>query len=286
MAAVNPKSKPRTEAYTADEIAYRRFLHRLDLGVLPFFVLWYLGLASWMTGDAVADPATPAPPLWVLLFQGFLAAASLGTYAFEVQMPSPKKTDLIYVALRHIGWWVTLTRHCIAFQAVHFTLSFVGALAGLPQLVLMTHRMFRFIGTVGFFVTIQYFSLVHFNSEFVERCDRMSRMDPPVPLRRHNIYLHAPAIVFAILDATVARSGAAIQASGSVPASFVLCTFYVAFYLALISLNKKITGNWPYGMLEDLKTAREWAIFFVTQLSVFWLFCACTSGLALLPRLW
>jgi len=276
----------RTEVYDAEEVQYHKNMFRFDFLFLPFFAAWYFFLALCVQPDALktVSPALSAPG-WVVALQGVLAALAMLIWLADVTMPGPKKSEDFYQVLKVCGWYITLTRHCLTFQMIHLTASFVGTIADIQWLLTVTSGITLFVGSAGWFVTIQYYSLVHFNEAFAGRCDRMIEMGF-VHYRNMNIFTHSPALLLSVLDIVLAKNRGTLEEHCSVIANFVLCSFYVVFYVVLVRLNKKLTGAFPYAFLDDLHTSKDWAKFMAVQMATFWFFCSIESILGLLPAAW
>jgi len=274
--------------YDADELEFGRRLLCKDVLFLPLFMVWYFVLV-WGVGPAPSSSQVVVslePPVRVLALQAFLASVAGVVQVFEVVMPPPRKVDDIYHALRYTGWWLMLTRHCITMQMLHLTFSFIGAAAGIQSLVRMTNGFCLFSGCSGFYVTIQYFSLVHYHPDFLARCERMASLDPPLNYRWMNTVLHSPALVLAVLDITLAKKRSAVATDCSLPASLMLCIFYVVFYLVFITINHRATGRWPYSFLKEFGTWQQWAAFLGMQELIFCALCMIAYCLSLLPSAW
>jgi hypothetical protein len=273
--------------YDAEEMAFAKSLYRFDFMVFPFFVLWYFCVSALFVWPAVGSVKAPVPPPWVLFLQAMLAVGSSMVMHTEIHMPAPKKADDMYHALRYIGSWITLTRHCLAFQMVHSIFSFLGAAAGISWLVHATNGMTLFVGSAGLFVTVQYFVLVHYNPEFMSRCERVAKSDPPMPMRSLNILIHTPALIIAVLDITLSKNRVVLGSHGSRLASFILCIFYCVGYVVLVLANRRATGYYPYAILKEITSIRQWLTFTVTQGLTFCAFCSIACGLAVLvPQVW
>jgi len=282
--------------YTEEELAHGWRLKLKGALGAPIFVLWYFALAALLglLTAAVAgggEGATSAeevasPPLAIQILQAVLAL--FGVFAFVLQsvLLPPNKTDDIYHAQALIGSWVFLTRHCLTLQAVHLVASFLAGVLGSSFLARTTNCISLWMAGLGWFVTVQYFSLVHFNPEFVKTCAAKLARDPPYPLRTLCIWVHVFALPLAVLDVAVARQHGVLRADSSIIASLVMIVFYILFYIGLISTNFRATGYWPYAFLKELTTIGKWINFLVAQSVIITVFCLISWGLCFLPSAW
>mmetsp|Transcript_121443 Transcript_121443/g.303072 ORF Transcript_121443/g.303072 Transcript_121443/m.303072 type:complete len:306 (-) Transcript_121443:142-1059(-) len=293
------RKKSWRDFYTDEELSHGRHIKlRGALGV-PLFIAWYFALAALLGGLSTALWGSEASgsrgeahhelastPAAILVLQAILAA--LAVFAFVLQsalLPNNANED-IYYAQTHIGAWIFLTRHCLMLQVVHQVASlFVGLLMS-AYLASTTNCISLWMGGLGWFVTIQYFTLVHFNPVFMETCAEKAARDPPYDLRTRCIWMHSFALPIAVLDIAIARQHGPLRADSSIVASLLMVVFYVLFYIGLIVANFRVTGYWPYEFLKEFKTVGKWISFAVAQSAIMTIFCLISWGLALVPSAW
>jgi len=259
-----------------------RFLVARDLVFMPLFVAWYFAQAKFAEQPVVAAPVAQTPAA-ALVLQGLLAAVAVAVLIQQVCMTPPEPNDTMMVGvMSYIGRWVFLTRHCLALQAIHLLLSLAAGVSGSARLLHLTEGVAVWIGALGWFVTIQFFSLVYRHPDFKERCLHYAMRDPPVNLKLRASLNHSPAIVLAILDVTLARDHEALRSNCSIVKSLELSVAYAVFYFALLAVNYYATGYWPYPFMRSF-TCTKWVIFFFTQTGITVAFCLSEWGVSLLP---
>lgn len=276
--------------YSEEELRHGRYMKLKGIIGIPVFVAWYFALCYIMVGlTSVAghgDTQYTTAPTWAQVVQGVCAVVAIGAFALQSSMLPPNKSDDIYYAQKYLGGWVFLTRHCLMLQAVHLTVSLLASILQSASLGGLTSCISMWIGSLGCFVTVQYFSLVHFNPEFVSTCQERRCRDPPDNLRGKCFWIHIFALPLAVLDIVLARSHAELHAHSSLIAGLLLVFLYVVFYLCLIVANFYASGHWPYAVLKQFKTCRQWAVFLVAQFFIICVFFLILCGLSYLPSTW
>lgn len=273
--------------YTNEELAFGRWLSVVDLAGCPVFVALYFFLACIVQPrpvDAVVN--IPQPPPVILVLQVLLALIAVVVLFIHTQTLPPKKEDGIYLAMSRIGRWVFLTRHCLSLQAAHMVFSLVASAAGIPWLLRLTYGVSLWIGMLGWFVTIQYFALVHFNKDLQAKCKEVETRDPPYYLRAVLVGLHTPALPLATLDLWLGKSHAVLFKECSLPLTAALTLGYTVFYVGLIAINHWFTGGWPYAVLAELKSLKRWAAFVLGQTVILYMFGAVLLAAMHLPSVW
>lgn len=274
-------------SYTKQELEFNEYLRRADIAGIPIFIFLYLFMAY-----LIQQPGTLRQKedfydesAMSLVLQGTLALVACVICALHTQTLPPKVEDIVFGAMQYCGRWIFLTRHCLFYQALHLLLSFVASFCRLKDLRLLTDGVTLWIGMLGCFVTVQYFALVHRHPDFKEKCIRCAEQNPPYYLREIMILLHATALPLAILDVGFAKSGFRLEADLSVPLTAAMCLGYVCFYVVFIVVNHRITGDWPYGILEDLEgNLWKWILFLLAQTGILYLFGVFLLGLLYLKR--
>lgn len=290
--SVDPLCEARTwrSYYTEAELRHGVRIKRISLAGVPFFVGWYFLIAYVMKlmmsafGQGSEHLAMAvAPVIWVL--QVLLAVVGVGAFCLQSCLLPPNKDTDIYHAQKYLGGWVFLTRHCLTLQAVHLVVSLLASIlpGSFPALGAITNCISLWVGSLGCFVTVQYFTLVHFNPVFVASCNERINRDPPDNLRRKCFLVHIFALPLALVDIAVCRNHELLQKDSSLGVSFLMIVMYVLFYLSVIVVNFRITGHWPYDVLKGFKTLFAWAGFVLVQAAIMCIFCAVLWGLSFLP---
>jgi len=286
-------ARPRTwrDNYTDQELKnWHRLITLLVLG-LPVFAAWYFLVASAAKAlsaqpTACQDVEYAEAPLFALVTQGVLAVVGVVTFGLTQWQLPPNEGQDIYHAQKFIGGWTFLTWHCLMLQSVHLLVTFIASVGHFAVLACMTNSAALLIGALGFFVTIQYFSLVHDNPEFVGICNEKLQQDPPEDLRKKNFWLHLFSLPLAVVDITVSRSHEALHKESSLRVSLGFAAFYSLYYLVLIVCNFRCTGYWPYDFLKELKTLAAWVKFYLMQAFIICVFCLIVWVLTRLPSTW
>jgi len=295
------ESKTWQAYYSVEELHYGRRIKRKDIIGIPLFIAWYFFLAYVLNVLAVVvrhssenvpvetPPHLPiATPPVIVVVQCILAIVAVGAACLQNSQLPPRANDDSYHAQSLIGGWVFLTKHCLTLQAVHQVASFMaGALpANFVSVVPLVNCMSICIGSLGFFVTVQYFELVHFNPDFVTMCTERISRDPPDNLRRNSFLVHIFALPLAVMDITVGKSHTQLHEVSSFGVTLAMQFFYVIFYLSAIAVNFKATGHWPYAVLKQFKTLRSWANFVFVQTTTLSVFCSILWCISCSPSAW
>merc|ERR1712232_913946 len=133
----------------------------------------------------------------------------------------------------------------------------------------LTHGSTLWIGALGFFVTIQFYTLVHSNPEYIAKCKDMASKRGFFGLltfRGYMSMLHALALPLAFCDVVFAKHHSLLREGAcSLLATACMILFYCLFYVALVWCNYFATGYFPYAVLRELKSAVKWLIFLAGQ---------------------
>lgn len=247
-----------------------------------FLLAYVMELLSPQSGNS---GHTAAPP-WALVLQGIMAVAAIFAFVLQSSLLPSNADEDIYHAQKYIGIWLFLTQHCLTLQAIHLVVSLIAFAGPVPSLVRLTNCISLWIGGLGCFVTVQYFSLVHDNPEFVATCAETVSRDPPYNLRIKCFWLHIFALPLAVLDVMVSRNHEELRCDSSLVVSLLMLFFFTVFYLSIIVANFSATGHWPYNFLKELKTLGAWAGFMIVQSAILCVFCLSLWGLSFLPSSW
>lgn len=274
---------------TEEEVNRYWYVQRADLIGSPFLVVWFFVLST-STAQKDADLPTAAPPTALLVAQGIMAFVAVMTFLYHTQTWPTKHGDDIFNAIKYIGRWLFLTRHCLSLQAVHMTLSFYAAWTNDAYVQQLVYGSSLWIGGLGFFVTIQYFLLVHNNPEFVAKCKdnvRLRGFFGLLDFRGFMGWLHIPALPLACFDTIVAkRHSFLLEGAVSLPATAAMIVFYCCFYVGLVLCNYAATGYYPYAILKGLQTVPKWLAFIFGQAFIMVVFCAICWGFTFVPQPW
>lgn len=275
---------PLTEA----ECRSFRYVRWADLVGIPIFIAWYWLLSSLLAQDVVVNE--PALPMVLLVGQAVLAFIGFVTFFYHTQGWPSKAEDDIYHAMKYIGRWLMLTRHCMILQAVHLSLSFYGAATNNSYVLRLTYGATYWVGALGWFVTIQFFTLVFNNKDFVAKCKEMSTkrgLCGLVDFRGFNAWLHVPALPLAVCDVVFAKRHVLLLGDAtSFTTTGLMMLFYCIFYIAFVWCNYFATGFFPYAVLRELKSVTSWIIFVVVQTILLLIFVLCSVGLSYIPQPW
>eukprot|EP00927_Polykrikos_kofoidii_P042204 TRINITY_DN36058_c0_g1_i1.p1 TRINITY_DN36058_c0_g1~~TRINITY_DN36058_c0_g1_i1.p1 ORF type:complete len:320 (+),score=25.57 TRINITY_DN36058_c0_g1_i1:107-961(+) len=284
MAVDNMPLSAQSVTDVEEQRSYDRWYRIKDVIGLPIFVAWYYVQALVLEQQGTLK-STRAPLLVTvsLVVGSLVPIAVLGE---QLSIPPPRQNDEQYSLMLYTGRWIFLTRHGLTLQAIHMVLSSIAAWFAIPRLLQLTDGMTFWIGSLGCFVTVQFFALVWNHPDFKERCARLAAQNPPVNLKRKAASLHAPGLFIAVLDAWVGKSHENLSHGCSILASLGMVGFYAVLYTCLIVLNFKMTGAWPYGVLKALTSAPRWVAFILGQMAILTVFCLGVAGIARLPAVW
>eukprot|EP00927_Polykrikos_kofoidii_P058123 TRINITY_DN52467_c0_g1_i1.p1 TRINITY_DN52467_c0_g1~~TRINITY_DN52467_c0_g1_i1.p1 ORF type:complete len:318 (-),score=33.29 TRINITY_DN52467_c0_g1_i1:48-1001(-) len=283
------------EYYTNDELVFWRRLLMKDLLGTPVAVAWYFVIAAFVRLLGVVfrqvefedDGERDAPPAAVLVLHAVMVIVAFVVCVVNSlgELP-PNSEDGVYTAMRVLGQWIFLTRHCLALQFMHVACSFVAAALHWWFLEILVSGMTLLIGALGCFVTIQYFTLCHFHPDFVKKRAQMMSRTPPHDSGRVQVIVHVPALPLALLDLVIAKNREIVRSQCSILATVVITLFYVLFYLFLILANFSATKRWPYPVLKSLSRLYHWVFFVVAQVGVVTVFVTTLWALMKSPALW
>eukprot|EP00754_Rhynchopus_humris_P050542 Rhum_TRINITY_DN9008_c0_g1::Rhum_TRINITY_DN9008_c0_g1_i1::g.31438::m.31438 len=247
--------------YDSDEQKMRTYSLTLDAVAVPTLTGVYLGVAHLLRkhgdggGGLIHTPGDEAT--------GILNAAVAAMAAYHHIYVTPaamKSSPVMYGVQSVLGRWIYLTRQVIVFQAIH---CFLGLF--MPE---VANVMSVIISGLGIFVTIQYFTLVHFNQVFRDECKVWESKG--VPFRDMMAVLHVPAGALGLIDVLFTRSRPALQAStpdGHVLAGLIAT--YTVLYTLLLHWNFAKTGYWPYPVLDPLgRCWKKWSKFISVQTTI------------------
>eukprot|EP01063_Lacrimia_lanifica_P023652 TRINITY_DN3128_c0_g3_i1.p1 TRINITY_DN3128_c0_g3~~TRINITY_DN3128_c0_g3_i1.p1 ORF type:complete len:297 (+),score=73.57 TRINITY_DN3128_c0_g3_i1:77-892(+) len=245
-----------------DERAKERRDRRIDATILPLFVVLY-----YAVGHALAVPGDrPDAPqaFWPGLVNAVFACHALWGQSVVRPVGDKQRHKELWQVQKCLGMWVFLTRNVLCIQAIHSVASFVS-----PA---VANAVAVYVAGMGLFVTIQYFVLVHWNRDFVQVCKHWAERG--VPYRELMFYVHLPAGFVGLSDLAFAKPRAPLEASIADYTGIVKTLLaFVAYYMTLIHVNHRLTGEWPYPFMYPLGTSvSKWAVFTAVQSSVLLVF--------------
>eukprot|EP00929_Paragymnodinium_shiwhaense_P063260 TRINITY_DN31615_c0_g1_i1.p1 TRINITY_DN31615_c0_g1~~TRINITY_DN31615_c0_g1_i1.p1 ORF type:complete len:277 (+),score=23.19 TRINITY_DN31615_c0_g1_i1:57-887(+) len=249
----------------ADKASYDLWFRRKEFLGVPVFVVWYWIWAK-MSEQSGMDIALSQAPLATSVWQGLAALLSTGVLLDQLCIQPPDVDEDLYRACRVFSRWIFLTRHVMALQSVHLIASFVGVFWQISWLVQMTDGMTYLVGSLGSFITTQFFLLVWPSPQFAAHADLMEKKGRPI--RTRAAVVHIPGLILALLDIFLCKDAARLERDCPLATSCCMGIAYGTFYIGFIALNYKATGEWPYGLLHNLTTAPKWAGFVLVQYAV------------------
>jgi len=212
-------------------------------------------------------------PAGVIVAQSVCAIVAVFVlYVHTFCQPYPKAEDKSFNAVAGpFGRWIYLTRQTLALQAVHFFMSFIGPFFSV-RMTYGTYIMALFLDGLGLFVTVQFFSLVAPNAEYIKMCGVWARRG--VDLKATNNLTHIPAGCLAFMDILVLKSKTLlIEATPTITVLVLVALVYVVFYLTIITVNFWVTSRWPYEFMDSLGTNLfKWARFVAAQVIIILIF--------------
>ncbi|KAJ9462580.1 hypothetical protein DIPPA_10481 [Diplonema papillatum] len=234
--------------YSADEKKRATRILISDAVGIPVFTGVYYCLHA-------ALKRVPAPAAAVSLGQnagaGYAAAGVLCLVLYQhclvVLMPL-KRDEMMWKVQGYLGRWVFLTRQVLTLQAIHSVVSVFQ-----PE---VANTMCTLVAGFGVFVTVQYFTLVHWDPDFLASVRLFKTFG--VPLREQMAWQHLPAGILGLADVLCIKPREAVLAAlpnTSTTASVVLV--YVLLYLTLIHVNFSWTTEFPYGILRPFGSFRS-----------------------------
>ncbi|CAE7420432.1 unnamed protein product [Symbiodinium natans] len=248
------------DGYSAEERQHAANLRVLDVIGIPLFCPWYLFLGKLFSQeDALYEVAPDA--LCTVLRLVLALAAVLVLLLHSQAVPKPTKEADAFHVQRKLGYWVYLTRHCIAFQAWHQVLTLLAPFS--PMLGAATNGLCISVGGLGWFVTMQYFSLVVPADGFKEECKKWAERGVAFGPVQHA--LHIPPFFIGALDLFL-RPSALLARSLNVFSCLRFGAFYVVVYVAVFFGNYQLTGKWPYAFMDAFGTdVAKWSKFITVQ---------------------
>ena len=287
--------------YTEKEKKLRDHVFVVDYVGVPLFIFLYIKLFGALTGNREFARTGGSFEMWEYLCTGL---AVLAMYQHMRVSPCPLEENVeMFGVMSRIGKWIFLTRHVLALQAVHFSLSFLSNnVESFGWLIGITHAASVFIAAMGIFVTIQYFTLVSPDKDFASECRLWKERG--CHFRMIQDWIHIPAGFIAVLDLLFVKDET-ILLETSVPMKEMLLYFFffVLYYVALVHLNFNMTKQWyvfflshyfeplprihipslvfrPYGMLKKLgHSPIKWAKFTFIQFFIFSIFLAISKSI-------
>lgn len=246
--------------YTPEERQHADNLRIYDAIGIPLFCPWYLILGKlFATEDALYEAAPETFITGLRLVLAIVACFVLFLHSQAVPKPS-KDADAFYVQ-KKIGHWVYLTRHCIAMQAWHQVLTLLAPLS--PMLGAMTNGLCICVGALGWFVTMQYFSLVVPHEGFKAECKKWQERGVAFEQVQHVV--HVPPFFVGALDLFI-RPSSLLTRALRMSSCLQFGAFYVVVYVLVFMGNYQLTGKWPYAFMDAFGTnVAKWAKFITMQ---------------------
>eukprot|EP00439_Symbiodinium_sp_Y106_P018963 s5323_g2.t1 len=278
--------------YTPEERQHADNLRIYDAIGIPLFCPWYLILGKlFATEDALYEAAPDTFSTGLRLVLAVVACFVLFLHSQAVPKPS-KDADAFYVQ-KKIGHWVYLTRHCIAMQVLTllapppglavcrgieaigfpafklllcaaFKKFFIGKGFQLsPMLGAMTNGLCICVGALGWFVTMQYFSLVVPHEGFKSECKKWQERGVAFEQVQHVV--HVPPFFVGALDLFI-RPSSLLTRALRMSSCLQFGAFYVVVYVLVFMGNYQLTGKWPYAFMDAFGTnVAKWAKFITMQ---------------------
>ena len=236
---------------TKDEKKMRDLCFRTDYYALPVVA------GIYCLGGIVMGKCSAIPNFAMTCFGACLASTVV--YQDARVVITPLEEDVVmFKAQSRLGKWIFLTRHILAFQAVHFIGSLVTP---------YSYSWSMIVSGLAIFITIQYFTLVHWNPEFIQSCEIRSKRG--IPFRQQMIWTHVPAGCLGIMDLYSRGASDLLENSLSFPAMSFVILIYALSYTGFIHKNFDRTGEWPYAILDPLgKSLSKWTIFIAGQTAI------------------
>ena len=261
---------PGNVAYTSEEVQYSRFIHKLDVYGVILAVPVYVAMGKFCQWTNYPNPnpwlgmpQDQASGVFCLVLSCFV----LYQHIFSRPTPTRDEPSVNWGVQQIFGRWVYLTRHVLTLQTWHFVFSFAW-----PE---MANTMATIIAGFSFYVTAQYFALVHFHPRFILLCKYWAGKE--CPLREVTVWLHIPCTLMGVFDVLyVKERQSVLTSSGGGPANMTVVCVYTAFYAAMLYYNHTRTGFWPYHVLDTIGDWKRWAGFGVLQLCI----CGLLVGIA------
>jgi hypothetical protein len=233
-------------------------------------------------------------------------------WAQKLYFPGRTFKDGDWQVNKLLGSYVYLTRHCGTLQLVHAAfsclveLSLAGFVPGwlgggvggrlapgsdlIGELVAASYTSAVFVGGLSSFVTVQFYQLVYSDASHDAYCALWEKRGWNVRWLDHVV--HRPPIVLAAVDILVVKDRAALldHVPGAAPLAGAVAA-YALCYLVLVHVNRSVTGQWPYALLErvDEGGLTGWAKFYVIQVATLCVFvCSmwCLAVFCCAPALW
>ena len=228
--------------YTEKEKKLRDHVFAVDYVGIPLFTFLYVKLFGALTENReFAGPGGPFEMCEYLC----TGLAVLAMYQHMRVSPCPLEENVeMFGVMSRIGKWIFLTRHVLALQAVHFSLSLLSNnVESFGWLIGITHTASVFIAALGIFVTIQYFTLVSPDKDFASECRLWKERG--CCFRMIQDWIHIPAGFIAVLDLLFVKD-VTILLETSVPMKEMLLYFFffVLYYMALVHFNFSMTKQW------------------------------------------
>jgi len=241
----------------------------MDFVMTPIFGFWYLFQAWLITNhtsfDAAVTFANTTPRWWEVIIRAILALVSMYVLATDVWvMPSPQAEDNSFKAMKRIGSWVFLTRHCLTLVCWHMVYSLLSFLS--PLLFAMTHGMTIWISSLGWFVSIQYFVLVRPNPAYKETNDLWAERG--VNREFASMAIHIPPCILCTLDLFLGKQHQVLNLATNFFFSWLINFVYTVFYLSGMWTNCWVVGAYPYTFMNEFKTVIDWTPFVLKQVLV------------------
>eukprot|EP00035_Acanthoeca_spectabilis_P004966 m.108641 g.108641 ORF g.108641 m.108641 type:complete len:310 (-) comp12813_c0_seq5:1510-2439(-) len=277
-------SFPRWDGYGKDELKRYALSARVDpIGCLLIFILCRT-LCSLCATSAAGDDSTftiadaaveleakterrvvPAAIAW---FFGLFPVL----FHLNATPMSEKSWDKrSWEASQWFGLWIFLTRWIIFAHAMYLSMSLYAEMAGGHFRVEMYSGVTN-IAACCTFVSIQYYTLVHFHSHTQKVREKWHKRAVRFDFLQG--VTHVPSIFLAISDIFFVKNRELVIATR--PSSLVMAGVsltFVATYIAFVVINYTLTRQWPYRMMDDRMTdLPSFFRFFTWQTAVFYSF--------------
>jgi hypothetical protein len=247
-------------------------------------------LCAWIAGTGINQAgftgATPVPSAQVFGVQIFFSLCSMiALYLHLFCQPFASKVDnpeMYGCLFGFLGRFVFLTRQSIALQAIHLLFTCFVPFLG-QQLAAGIYTLSVFVGGWGVFVTVQFFVLVVPGEKYQKTCDMWASRG--IMFKLIGQLTHIPGAFLAAADVCLLKSKKTssthfglIQTTPSFLCIMCMCFGYTVFYISLIFMNNRGTGEWPYEFLYKFKW-KEWVKFIIGQNCVLVVFALIVYGL-------
>ena len=150
-----------------------------------------------------------------------------------------------------LGRYVHMTRQTNLIGFIFFALTTFAATIGSDQAIRgALEILYPLCMTLGTFMTLAYYTLVHSNPEFIAILPKWEAGDPKLVSRRY------PKVKYS-LHATHAHGAPVslllVSATTTVPehTALIVCVYYALYAAMTIGVSWGVDGKWPYPFLEQ-----------------------------------